>query len=306
MTNKEIIQDIESNKHDITLRLRRVVLDPIKAILSDGVSTSEFRLEQGEKSKNILVLANSIMNFFNKKWNNPDDSQEEQLKALRSGIKKAIDEIIPQIESVIKPFYDFCYKRDEYYFIGPVDANKAYKRMEQSLRSVSSVINGIRNLEKIKKDEILEYSEYLILELLQEGLDEIDAVITYKDEYDKSFVRVKIDKDEFLNHVLANIRENIETHAFGTSAFKKKPLTEKKVLVDIVTSDKSLCVIISNNGTPFKGDVNKVFNHGYYHGSTGHTGTGMYSLKKTMQELGGDAEFYNGNHGVTYKLIFAQ
>lgn len=33
MITKDIIQDIESNKHDITLRLRRVVLDPIKAIL---------------------------------------------------------------------------------------------------------------------------------------------------------------------------------------------------------------------------------------------------------------------------------
>lgn len=305
MTTKEIIQDIESNKHDITLRLRRVVLDPIKALLAEGASTPEFQLEQGKKSKEIFALANSIMDFFNKKWNNTNDTLEEQHEALRQGIKKAIDVIIPQIETSLVPFYAMCYER-KHYFTLPLDSNKAYKRIYQSTSSANSVISGIRNLEKIKSVETMAFSEYSLLELLQEGLDEIDAVVTYKDEFEKSFICVKIDKDEFINHVLANIRENIETHAFGTSAFQNKAYTDKKVIVDIVSTINSIYVTISNNGTPFKGDVNKVFNHGYYHGSKGHTGTGMYSLKKTMQELGGDAEFFNGNHGVTYKLIFAQ
>lgn len=245
------------------------------------------------------------MDFFNEKWNNSNDSLEEQHDALRQGIRKAVDEIIPQIESVIVPFYALCYEC-KHYFTLPLDTNKAYKRIYQSKTSVDSVIDGIKHLEKIKKGDTMDFSDYSLLELLQVGLDEIDAVITYKNEFDNSSIRVKIDKDEFINHVLTNIRENIETHAFGTSDFKNRPFTDKRVLVDIVSANNTLYVTISNNGTPFKGDVNKVFNHGYYHGSKGHTGTGMYSLKKTMQELGGNAEFFNGNNGVTYKLIFAQ
>ena len=303
MTTQELIQDIESNKHDITLRLRRVVLDPIKALLLDGVATSEFSLEQGQKSKEILANANSIMDFFSKKWNNPDDSEDNQLEALREGIKKSTEIIIPEIENVIIPFYNLCFE-NKHYFSMPFEANRAYKRILQSISSVESVINGVRNLEKIKSSETMKLSEYSILELLQEGLDEIDAIVTYNDEYEKSFIKVKIDKDEFLSHVLANIKENIETHAFGTSAFAGKSLTEKKVMIDIVSTHSSLYVTIANNGTPFKGDFKKVFDHGYFHGSKGHTGTGMYSLRKTMQELGGDAEFHYGNHGVTYKLIF--
>lgn len=304
MTTNEIIQNIESNKHDITLRLRRVVIDPIKAILTDGAFTPEFQLEQGKKSKEILSVANYIMNFFGKKWNDPDETQENQLNALREGIKKTVEDIIPQIETVVIPFYKLCYD-SKHYFTLPLDNNKAYKRMLQSISYSDSVIKGLRNLEMIKDTETMEFSDYSLLELLQEGLDEMDAIITYVDEYDNSFIRVKIDKDEFMNHVLANIRENIETHAFGTSAYKNKSLLEKNVTVDIVSTISSLYVTISNNGNPFRGDLNRVFEHGYYHGSKGHTGTGMYSLKKTMQQLGGDAEFYNDKNGVTYKLIFA-
>lgn len=145
-----------------------------------------------------------------------------------------------------------------------------------------------------------------LLEILQEGLDSIEAEVNYVKEWETSRISVSIDPEIFLNHVLINVKENINTHAFGTNTLRQKYVWEKKVCIEVQDGDSQISILVHNNGEPFKGDITKVFEYGYCHGEKKHSGIGMHSIKKSMTELGGDVEFKKSSkpdYTTTYKLV---
>lgn len=305
MTSAELIKDIGANKHNVKMRLRMVVLDPIDSIIHDGLVTKDFSIERKSQIKEVQQVATSIMSFFSKKWFNSDEDPEEvKLASLRGNIKMTIDKIIPQIRKTIIPFYETCYNNTQY-FIQPLANNDTFNLIEDSLNDYESVCDALCSLESVEGTAENNCADVNLLEILQKGLDKTPvAIVSYVNEFLMSKYNVRIDVDKFLNDVLLNISSNIERHAFGTTEYKKKLITEKQVIVSLdVENDDFYIVSIQNNGTPFKGDTKQIFDYGYTSGKSGNEGKGMFSIKKTMREIGGDAQFHSERGVVTYKLF---
>jgi nitrogen fixation/metabolism regulation signal transduction histidine kinase len=176
--------------------------------------------------------------------------------------------------------------------------------MENLINELKVQIKEALNLEDLSVEEFDENAPLFGDDGI--GLDSIDAEVIYVKEWETSKISVSIDPDIFLNHVLINVKENINTHAFGTNTFKQKYVWEKKVCVEVEDGGSQICILVDNNGEPFKGDITKVFEYGYCHGEKKHSGIGMHSIKKNMTGLGGDVEFKKSSkpdYTTSYKLI---
>ena len=300
----ELIKFIETNKHDVTMRVRSVVLDPIQAMNRPGATSDSYKQEIGLKGEEIKNLALEIMSFFANKWRNPNDSVEEQLQSMRKNLTYVSTVIIPKIKQVVT-FYTQCSSK-KYLFADTDKGNKALEKMTMAVSSCERVCESLLRLEGENAEHHENKQTCNLLEILQEGLDSIDAEVIYVKEWETSKISVSIDPDIFLNHVLINIKENINTHAFGTDTFRQKYVWEKKVCVEVEDGGSQICILVDNNGEPFKGDITKVFEYGYCHGEKKHSGIGMHSIKKNMTGLGGDVEFKKSSkpdYTTSYKLI---
>lgn len=301
----ELLMFIETNKHDVTMRVRSIVLDPIQSINRPEAATDSYFREVGIKNKEINSLAQEIMSFFAKKWRNPNDSEEIQLKSMRQNMADVVSVIIPQIRQVVA-FYESCSQK-KYYFSTTDKGKKALEKMTMSSSSCERVCESLLKLEGSDASKDAGVHQLCnLLEILQEGLDSIDAEVKYVKEWEMSKIAVSINPEILLNHVLINIKENINTHAFGTSKYRQKFVWEKKVSVEIEEKESTITILISNNGEPFTGNISKVFEYGYCHGEKKHSGIGMHSIKKSMKELGGDVDFVKSNkppYKTTYKLM---
>lgn len=289
MRVNELIEIIETNKHDITLRLRAVVLDPISKMNREGAATSVYYEENAQLNKDVKAKAVDIMKWFSDKWRNETDSDEKQLNQLLTMIKKVNDEKINQIREIVR-YYEDCISR-KHYFCDTKAGNKALEKMSQAVRDEPKVCEDLLNINDIEANTYNDMQSYCLLELLQECLDEIDAEVSYENEWKISAFQIITDKEKFRNHVLMNIKENIQNHAFNTPTFIDKPLWEKDVHVIIEEVDDNYVITIKNNGEKFKGDISMVFDYGYCHGKMKNNGIGMHSARKTMKELGGSIEF---------------
>lgn len=307
MDIKELIERIETNKHDVTMNVRSIVLDPIERINRPGAATDSYFAEQQNNNQEILKKAEAIMSSFAKKWRNPDDTSEEQLQSMQSYIRKVVSDIIPQIKEVVR-FYSLCVECKQY-FTSTEKGDKALHKMTEAVCNSDRICNRLQNLYGNEKEETFTKHSCNLLVMLQKGLDAIDAEVTYKNEWENSEFLVQIDEEEFLDHVLINIRDNINRHAFGTPFFQNMYIWKKKVLVEIEQDKTKYIVKISNNGEPFTGNVKKVFEYGYCHGKMKHSGIGMHSIKQTMNKMGGDVEFETSttpNFSTIYKILITR
>ena len=303
----ELLEFIETNKHNVTMRVRSVVRDPIHAMNKRDAATDSYYREIGNKHSEVIDSAQEIMSFFAQKWRDPDDPEDKQLDTMRNHIKEVATKIIPQIRQIVK-FYAMCSNK-KFYFSDTENGKKALEKMLVAVSQCERVCERLVGLET----EISEEKESLqicnLLELLQEELDYIGAEVRYANEWESSKVCVSIKPKSFLDNVLVNIKENIVTHAFGTYLYRQKYIWEKKVCVEIEEKGHVVQVLISNNGEPFLGDISRVFEYGYCYGEKKNTGIGMYSIKKSMKEMGGDADFLesiDSQYTTTYKLIIAK
>lgn len=297
---EELILRIEHGKHDITMRIRSIVLDPIEAMNAKEAASPEYFTEQGDTNRQIQVEARAIMAEFSKKWRNVKSPMDEQLAQMQSQLAKITTEFVPRIKRIVS-FYALCIKHKNY-FGDSENGNWALGRMTKAAERVGKVCT---DLAKIGGDASIdsEGERVNLLEVLQEILDDIMADVIYDDEYRLSTIEINTDKDIFQNHVLLNIQENISKHAFGTQAFKKKHIWERIVFVSVEDFPDRLLLRIANNGSPFKGKPEKVFDYGYCHGENKHSGVGMNSAQNYMKQLGGDIRF-ESTPDSTYKVTF--
>lgn len=292
MTKTELINTIEMAKHDIKMRVRAVVLDPIDAMSEEGAATSDYYDEQGKQHKQILKQAEWIMEVFSKKWRNVKSTEDEQLAQLEDNISSMTSSVIPQIKT-IAAYYKKCLK-NKYFFSDSDSGSLARTKMTKAVAKYEKVC---LDLSKIgNASDSVDQSKLNLLATLQEILDDINAYVYYKDEVSFSEIEVSTDKDIFQNRVLLNIQENANKHAFGTREWKNKHLWEKEVRVAYKSTPKFHVVTISNNGTPFKGKEEKIFDTGYCYGEQKHSGYGLNSAKVHMQKLGGDIQFASTPH----------
>lgn len=290
IATEELVRFIETNKHDITMRLRAIVLDPITSINRPSAAEQLYFAEKGADNDVIKNEANSVMQEFCGKWRNENSTSEQQLAQMRSHIEKIPTHIIPSIQRIVG-FYALC-KEKKYYFSNTDNGNKALKKMSTAVRDMDKVCEDLLKLDVIDEEQN-DFNNSNLLELLQEGFDDILASVEYRDILKISDYQVNVDREKFLNHVLINLRENMNNHAFGTPSFQKKHIWERKVLVDVTVSNGNYIIRVCNNGEPFLGDPAKVYEYGYCHGSKKQNGIGMYSAKKNIEEIGGTIEFHS-------------
>lgn len=296
MTLDEYIKKIEMDKHDITLVVRGVAKDPIVYMNYPEAATQDYFNECGEANSRYIELADKIMAPFNHKWRDPKSSEQEQKEHLEAQIKAVSHDIVPLIRDIVQ-YYSKCLE-SRYYFADNKEGRKARDKMTSSKDMVDELCADLEKLgiyDSMPKDN---YQEANLLLLLQDVFDDINAEVSYLNEYKISDISILTDIKKLKNHVLLNIKENIETHAFGTSAFQSKFIWEKKVQIDVLEREDLICIQIKNNGTPFKGKLEHIFEYGYCFGEKKHSGLGMNSAKNNIQDLGGDLSFSIAKDGV--------
>ena len=295
---QDLLKKIEMNKHDIVMRVRAIVKDPIDYMNRKDAATDLYFQEKGSENASIQRSAEEVMTVFASKWRNVNDTETDQLKQMRATIKKVTVEIIPQIKRIVA-FYNDCYQKS-YYFSANNAGDSAKKKFIKSVTLADEVYADLMTLEgptKSSSSKTKAHKSFNLLIALQDVLDDIEADINYQHEKDIFGIEVIGDRKVFVDRVLLNLKENIVNHAFGTISFKRKHIWEKKVLVT-VSQDKAFCVIsISNNGEKFKGSLNNIFEYGYCFGEKKHNGIGMHSAREHMRTMGGDLEFKVASSG---------
>lgn len=291
MEKEELIKRIESNKHDIVMRVRSVVKDPITFLNRKGAADPAYFNDQSGNNDYFRQLADEIMICFAEKWRNPKDSDDDQLRQMRATIKRVSEEVIPKIQEVVT-YYSSCVKKS-YYFSSSPAGETAKNKMAVAVKMAKGVCDDLLTLEPMeeKRENKNCFKPFPLLASLQEVLDDIEADVQYQDEYDLSKIFVIGDAKMFHNRVLLNIKENICNHGFGTRRYLKKHIWEKEVFVKTSISGNNAIISISNNGAAFNGDINKVFDYGYCYGEKRHNGIGMNSAKEHMLLMNGDLEF---------------
>lgn len=303
---QELIKKIEMNKHDIVMRVRAVVKDPIAYMNRKDAATQTYFQEQKKENDKIIQMSDSIMLVFAEKWRNVKSSESEQLQQMMDMIKKVTSDIIPQIKTVVS-FYDACVKKS-YYFSSTNAGDSAKKKFSMAIKMADVVCRDLMTLEDVDTEESRKSNNlqpFNLLLALQEVLDDIEADVKYEDEYDFSLIDVLGNRKEFVDHVLLNIKENVNKHAFGTSSRKKKHIWEKKVYVKVTQDDNHCFVSISNNGESFTGREDKIFEYGYCYGEKKCNGIGMHSAREHMRAMNGDLEFKtmkSGQYRVTHLI----
>lgn len=295
---QELLKKIEMNKHDVVLRVRAIVKDPIDYMNRKDAATELYFQEQGTRNASVQQKAGEIMTLFATKWRNVDDSEKDQLKQMRATIKKVTTKIIPEIKQIVA-FYNECYPKS-YYFSETNTGENARKKFIKAVSLADEVYNDLMSLEspiESESENSPALQSYNLLLALQEVLDDIEADVSYLHEYEMSLIEVSGDRKVFVDRVLLNIKENIANHAFGTYSFRNKHIWEKKVQVMVSPNDSFYQISISNNGEKFKGSLNNVFEYGYCYGEKKHNGIGMHSAREHMRALGGDLEFKTSSSG---------
>lgn len=302
MDINEIIQAIETNKHDLTLRLRAVVYDPIESLLEENAVTSLYLSTIGKESQEIFIKAEKVMDFFGSKWRDGEDNGEKGLQNLRDGVNKLQKEIIPLIEDQILPHYIECKNNISFINTESREGRFALNKVMKASENWPIIKKSLLKLDDLYQENNI-FSTVNLLEILQAGLDDLKADVIYQEPEKMFSVEINIDRDKFLDKVLHNIRENIEKHAYGAKDYSTKLLTQKHVGVSCVKEGDKIKISIKNDGKPFKGSVDKIFDYGYCHGETRNSGIGLHSVRQSLREMGGDIEFKALSDGVEYIII---
>lgn len=302
MTVEEIIKQIQIGKHDVKLALRGVVLDPIELMHRDNSMTEFFNESIGhQKAEEIFSEAKLLMDKFNQVSYNQNDTEEAQINDLIRYVNWVSNDLVDSFENRILPFYKSCNAKTIYFNRDSRSGKKAELAIIDSIEDWPDVKARLSDFTKLFT-ETIHTKKVNLLTILQEGLDDIEADVRYEDELNVSNYYVDIDRDKFLSHVLCNIRENINRHAFGIKEYSSMFLCDKRVDVKISSNSDYVEIQIFNNGAPFTGDPKRLAEYGYTHGSAKNSGRGLYSIKQTMEKMGGSASFDILLDKLVYKL----
>lgn len=305
LNNDQLVDYVVTLKHDITSSLATLVTTPILAMSKDGSMTDVYLVTKTLDHNRVRSLAKDINSFFYQKWADDNLSTNEQASAILRNLQSLTSVYDKKILEIVT-YYNHCLEHPEYFSDSP-SGQRAFRAVQNALQIKEIVLSGLQNLKSKVCTEDVQLGNYNLLCLLQEVFDSMKADVRYIGfNLDTC---IKTDKNLLSTHVLMNLRHNMENHAFGVSPYSQSFVWENIVLVQFRRLESKFELTISNNGAPFKGDVEKVFEDGYYFGEKGHSGHGMHSARKYMNLLGGDIKFSvssveNSNFKVSYVLTF--
>lgn len=166
----------------------------------------------------------------------------------------------------------------------------------QGIDDVTTVIDDYTNLEIINEPvDILNLVYSLPNENIYENID-----FGYVVQGNKEGLVIRANS-ELKKSVFDNILTNAIRHGFGNKQ------ADRKIKITIESDEKHIIVSVANNGTPFSGLADRVFDYKVCFGPTANTGEGLYLVKNYMLMIGGDVEFISkpeAEYSVTIKLTF--
>lgn len=283
--NKDTYKKVRIHKHTYAGQFGNVVVDPISTLMEELLVHPEiFTIEE---RKDMLECYRQVMQI---------SGQYEVLGyTLSEQLLKVKDQMIPTIKAncallentISKPrdFHENSLVEVLRWAIGNTpDVCLKLSNIEEDDKGETKVINLIKFVEDYFKEE------QRITNL--KGLPSYDIAI-YGREF--SNICIQIDPEGFKNSVLHNIIENTHKHAFShenknydtfvsSETFMKKQRSNTSIIqnkqVQIVFKKENnkanyIIMTIGNNGKPYNGDPNNVFDYGVGE----NTGIGLYSAK---------------------------
>lgn len=292
MTIKQLLIEKTELKHDINLRLG-MVFEPLSWMKFPGAMEADFFPRFGLEMDNLNHISENVCSFLDQKWSVGEDPNEEQLEQFYEKADVFCVNSIDIIKKACSFYQKLLKKYGHLYNLNNQFGLRAKETSGVAIDLKQCLIEDIKKLSvrRPHKNKETRITSSNLLCLVEGVLDQIkNADVWYMHELEFCNLKVKIDKDLFVNSVLNNIQANIVRHAFSTSQKQENLLFENKVKVSIEENKDSIVILIANNGTPYRGDKNKLFTPGFYAGEKGHSGYGLHSAREAMRRMGGDLE----------------
>jgi len=152
------------------------------------------------------------------------------------------------------------------------------KSLRTALRSIENSVNLIKDMKEL--ETFIETDKKLIpldiREIAESIKEKYDVEIYIKDSSKEG--GGKVFADNALPSIVDNIFRNAVVHG-GASLIE----------VDISEDDDWCTIRIADNGIGVPDKIkDKIFDEGYKYGKTGHTGLGLFIVKKTVERYGGE------------------
>ena len=281
------IEEVHRNKHNMIPVVKLAISKPIEALLDEDNLTCDFPSSLFPTIKTKKENADDIMTFLSS-IGNTDSTQENQVVQLKEQIKYVIESIIPQINEFSKFFLQF--KEKDFYFQQSEGGQRALGLVQKAPSRCEISCQGLLKLSIDTQDDDTTIQSFRLIDVVEDIFDELDNInVIYK--CSNRDIEISLNKAEFQSKVLLNISENIKWHAFPYAEYANKLVIDKIVEIEITEEKNMVLVRISNNGNPFEGNTDNLFNSGYHSGKYGRTGFGLASAKQLMQKIGGDIQF---------------
>ena len=271
--NTDLGQVIRENAHKNADLFGIVVSSPAWELEKLMIESPEtFRVE--ERRLISTIRANAVA-----------DAQVFQLigKPLKEQLRFVENSFIPHIKENVG-FYN--------HLLGNRNLNNVILMwLRQSVSKSDELIEG---LEKFESADFGNPEPFVLSRFLRSFITERNkrfALLGETSYYTEYFfgegypVEVMLNPESFKTHVLCHVFDNFDKHAFCGPEFESGE-KGKHIRVDFFlnkTETGRMDILIRNNGRPFKGDTEAIFENGVGHG----TGIGLFSARRFLAASGG-------------------
>ena len=281
------IEEVHRNKHNMIPVVKLAISKPIEALLETSNLTNDFPTSLLPLIESKKTEADDIMLYLSS-IGSTESTKENEVVQLEKQIEYVVNTIIPKIKEFSSFFQQFI---DKDFYFTQTDGGQRLLGLIQKAPSRCEI--SCQGLLKLKMDSPVSNccnQSFRLIEVVGEVFDELDNInVIYKCS-DRD-IEICVNKADFQTEVLQNIAENIKRHAFPYAEYAYKLVIDKVVEIQITKDNNNVLIRVSNNGNPFQGNVDNLFNSGYHSGKYGRTGFGLASAKQFMQKIGGDIQF---------------
>lgn len=291
------IEEVHRNKHNMIPVVKLAISKPIEALLETSNLTNDFPTSLLPVIKSKKNEADDIMSYL-ASIGSTEATKEDEVAQLEKQIEFVVNSIIPKIKEFSLFFQQFVDK--DFYFTKTDGGQRVLGLVQKALSRCEISCQGLSKLKIVSPISVSSNKSFRLIEVVEEVFDELDNISVIYKCSDRE-LQICINKADFQTEVLQNIAENIKRHAFPYAEYANKLVIDKIVEIQITNDDNKVIIRVSNNGNPFKGNADNLFNSGYHSGKYGRTGFGLASAKQFMQKIGGNIEFSPVNN---YQVSF--
>ena len=281
------IEEVHRNKHNMIPVVKLAISKPIEALLETSNLTNDFPTSLLPLIESKKTEADDIMLYLSS-IGSTESTKENEVVQLEKQIEYVVNTIIPKIKEFSSFFQQFIDK--DFYFTQTDGGQRLLGLIQKAPSRCEISCQGLLKLKMDSPVPICCNQSFRLIEVVGEVFDELDNInVIYKCP-DRD-IEICVNKADFQTEVLQNIAENIKRHAFPYAEYAYKLVIDKVVEIQITKDNNNVLIRVSNNGNPFQGNVDNLFNSGYHSGKYGRTGFGLASAKQFMQKIGGDIQF---------------